>query len=956
MSGLKELKNSSYINKHIVDAEDLMYNFKLIQETSGSVAFQNLIEATGQTFNLLDTEQLVKAIVQLVVASNFFKDTGSVNTIVLAPYTDSYGAPIEYIRNMSLNFIPAFTNTGNTTIAIPNNSAKRLLNEFGAELSAGAIEAGTVYNAVYNGTDFILKPTKSDTTAALSYIINAITSAGLSYSSASLQQLAQAIALYAVQHTYENYILGTDKELNNYRLKPYGNFKEVPLLTDGLVIRFKPIFANTLNNVTVQVGNLPKVSLFDATGNLLNAGDLSVDADVIIKYNSGKFYLTSNKLSTLSLQNEVQVNSISNDPSLVNNSSTSLVTENAVKQYVDARDISTKGYVVASGTEGFLQSIPNGVRVLAGNGADNPYYNMVVSSTDADASVSRAGYAIDNCFDGDNSTFYETEAQGSDVQGEGEMGQAGMVYTVDPCYIGYSNLTAPVKRVRLLCNKTSTMPTQVFFRYSVNGADWQNVGEIVEVSTGGAISLAVKPTIYNVFSTEGTFTDIDIEFTPYNNATDPTSGIAAQYDFRCYAYTFPEQQPDEEDYIHGWQVVEYQFCYKGSQVLQPLVLSYDDQTPEIISDFTDIDMTTETEGTPDYPDGTYVILKYFGNGYELVPSDHYIESSATPVVSGSLDTLDLYRWVYIKDNTITSRVYNTVDLDTDSSVIILGTNTLTIPNSTSVQFSGLPKDGDSFTIEGVDYTFKTTVEEPYDVLIGSSVSETANNLKQAINLENDGTGIYGVGTAKNLDVSASVSSTTITLATISQNPWVDVKYVKLGEITKDSNALELISTVCVPFNATFNETGITLDSTTPYPKSILHGIGSLSRAKVFLRRISTGDTTDGFVEGDTIELTNQATIVAYSTEAQSVSVGDTSLTIADIEIGGATYTTSVTPNPHAHLASFTYRQPTVKYTTLSCGKNNLVIYSNGITVGGPNGIVEINPSNWVLDVICERAF
>ena len=215
MSGLKELKNSSYINKHIVDAEDLMYNFKLIQETSGSVAFQNLIEATGQTFNLLDTEQLVKAIVQLVVASNFFKDTGSVNTIVLAPYTDSYGAPIEYIRNMSLNFIPAFTNTGNTTIAIPNNSAKRLLNEFGAELSAGAIEAGTVYNAVYNGTDFILKPTKSDTTAALSYIINAITSAGLSYSSASLQQLAQAIALYAVQHTYENYVLGNDKELNN---------------------------------------------------------------------------------------------------------------------------------------------------------------------------------------------------------------------------------------------------------------------------------------------------------------------------------------------------------------------------------------------------------------------------------------------------------------------------------------------------------------------------------------------------------------------------------------------------------------------------------------------------------------------------------------------------------------------------------------------------------------------
>ena len=79
------LKNSSYAKgrKYIVDAEQLMTNFKILLESSGSVAITDIIEATGQVYNPLDTTQLLDAITQLVLSANYFKDIGTMNKGVI---------------------------------------------------------------------------------------------------------------------------------------------------------------------------------------------------------------------------------------------------------------------------------------------------------------------------------------------------------------------------------------------------------------------------------------------------------------------------------------------------------------------------------------------------------------------------------------------------------------------------------------------------------------------------------------------------------------------------------------------------------------------------------------------------------------------------------------------------------------------------------------------------------
>ena len=899
MNDLIELKNSSYARKHVVDAEDLMFNFRLILEKSGAKTFADLISASGQNPELLDSEQLINAVVQMVVASNLFMDNGTTNNISLVAYTPFYGIPTQLIHNMSLNFMVKNANTGNTTITIPNLGTRKVLTELGEELSAGTLLPGTVYTVSYNALldtpVFTLKSTKSEASVALGSIINLINSTGLTYSGASTSQMTQAVASYSLQLAYRNIIEGNDTALNNYRLFPFANYTIVPSLTNGMVFRFTPLFSNTLSNVTVQIGNLSKVLLKDGKGNDLNIGDIVPNIEITIKYNNGLFYLISNTLSSFSLQNDVTVNTISNDSSLSNSSDKSLVTENAVKQYVDSKDTTDKGYVVVSGPQDFLYPIPNGFRILAGNGVEPPYYNLAninnsfaspyrthntvtiddetyegdneqitINGTTYNVEndtitvegivypVVTYSYTIDNCFDGDNTTFYETRTQGSAVQGVGTMGQAGMEYSTYPCYIEVSNLNKTIKRVSLLCNKVSTMATQVFFEYSVDsGVTWQKVGDIVEISSGGSIINAINPTIYNVNAIEGVFSDIDIDFTPYINALDHSSAIATQYDLRCYAYTFPEQTVDtsENNYIHGWQITAFQFSYQDSSVLSPLVLSYDDQTPEIITQFTDWDLSTESEGTPDYSDGTYVVLQYFQGSSEIIPIAYYSEGSTEPLISDP-DNKDMYRWVDIHDDSIITKAY----------------------------------------------------------------------------IEDEDTQTYS---------------------------WQEIKFVKLGLVTKSGNT---VSTQCVAFNGKVKLTNLDFDSTTStLKKTVNHNIGSLSKGKVYLRCISA-EPSLGFEVGDTIELVNQATIATTTTP--TVVLGEQGLYGTTENIGGTTYSVSISPDPHNHSVSV--GTPTTKtlYTTIVCGLNTLKIYSNGITVGTSqiDTVSEIDYTKWKLDVICERVF
>lgn len=74
-----------------------------------------------------------------------------------------------------------------------------------------------------------------------------------------------------------------------------------------------------------------------------------------------------------------------------------------------------------------------------------------------------------------------------------------------------------------------------------------------------------------------------------------------------------------------------------------------------------------------------------------------------------------------------------------------------------------PTDGDTVTIGGYVYTFKTTLTStPFQVLIGASAAIALDNIKSAVNA--DGTaGVYSAGTYAHPDVTATTNTNTTQL-------------------------------------------------------------------------------------------------------------------------------------------------------------------------------------------------
>lgn len=636
------LKNSSYAKgrKYIVDAEQINQNNRAILESVGSTSIKSIIESTGQIYNPLQSDQLLNSIVQLIVAANYFKDTGTVNNIILEPYTAGYGTPIAYVQNMVIKFRPSTQNTGPTLISFKGMSSVPLLTDTYVSLPSGSLSANSDFTAVYDESRnaFILSSTVEDSgSLALQEIRRVIESAGIMYSESIDRQLLQAISLYSLQSTYKNTSTGANIISNNYILEPYSSFQQIPGYTDGMVIRFRPVFANTLINPTIQIGNLQKVPFLSSNGDNIAVGALSVNFDVVVRYLNGAFYLVSNGMSSLRLQNGNYVTGISNDPSLTASSSTNLVTENAVKVYVDSRVQDGNQYVVVSGKTGidgrsaFIDKTTDAsITVLAGESGKPSYTNL---STLANSEASEAKeptvdpedpeetitYSLSNCFDGDNTTYYETKLQGSIVAGI-KNAEKEYEYTTMPCFIGSGPLTKTISRVRLLGVDSFSSPSEVFFQYSFDGVNWKNVGTYPdclynEVNDSGVVITKCKPTIYQNPVTSGSYTDIDITFKPYIDETDITKGVSSEpYYFRCYASSFTG--------VEGWKIISFEFC-ESSDEIKPLVLSYANKLVEVIT-------TKLSCAIPVITDGSYVIIKTYGGGVYALESSLYVESSQTP--------------------------------------------------------------------------------------------------------------------------------------------------------------------------------------------------------------------------------------------------------------------------------------------------------------------------------------
>jgi hypothetical protein len=76
-------------------------------------------------------------------------------------------------------------------------------------------------------------------------------------------------------------------------------------------------------------------------------------------------------------------------------------------------------------------------------------------------------------------------------------------------------------------------------------------------------------------------------------------------------------------------------------------------------------------------------------------------------------------------------------------------------------------NGDTVTVGTIVYKFVNTLAAAYDVLIGATADDTADNLAAAIN-DTSGEGVqYGTGTAANPDVTAVSSVATVTVTNIS---------------------------------------------------------------------------------------------------------------------------------------------------------------------------------------------
>lgn len=103
----------------------------------------------------LDTNfaQFAAANNSLNTFNTYFVDSGSVNSIAIAIPT---GLTVALTAGLTLQIKVAVTNTGATTITVGTLSAAALLTLTGSPLGAGAIVAGSVIQAQYDGANFYL--------------------------------------------------------------------------------------------------------------------------------------------------------------------------------------------------------------------------------------------------------------------------------------------------------------------------------------------------------------------------------------------------------------------------------------------------------------------------------------------------------------------------------------------------------------------------------------------------------------------------------------------------------------------------------------------------------------------------------------------------------------------------------------------------------------------------------
>ena len=485
------LKNSNPLNKYPVDADQLNHNFDLLNKNQGGAAIKQLIESTGQVYTPIIDEQLSMAIAQYVLSCTLFDEKGTNDTFILQP-KDGFARPYRYTWGMTVSFVPTRTNTGPMTLQIGPLAPYPVY--IGTnETPAGYINANTLNTFKFLGTYWTqvtstgstgstggTSGTSTESTTLTDVIRTAITSAGLTYDTTDNTQLAKAMANYVSNNLYSATLANS-----NYALAPFGTAYVPTKYTQNMLVWFVADKNNT-TNPTLSIKGLQQTVILDFFNNPLPANTISAGEVVTCTFDGSAFRLISQYKGALSLSNGVRVTTISNDTGLASASETALVTERAVKTYVDTKVKGTKSNIVVSGYE--VNDEPSALRtisvhtmqLLAGTGSSTEKIieDFTPSTADDLIASGNTNKAV-NVVSKVNTVYWESEKTGfavDDIKREvtGTDGSKYITISYDalgnqvylhapaaPCYFGFKGLTKLYEILKIKHTDTNHTPQAI---------------------------------------------------------------------------------------------------------------------------------------------------------------------------------------------------------------------------------------------------------------------------------------------------------------------------------------------------------------------------------------------------------------------------------------------------------------------------------------------------------------
>lgn len=661
------LKNSNPLNKYPVDAEQLNHNFNVLQTNQGTNAVKQIIESTGQIYSPIIDNQLAMAVAQYVFSSTMFDEKGTGNTFVLYP-KDGFSAPYRYTTGMVVNFISSRTNTGAMTLQvgslpkypvysgmndvpaayIPLNTiiSFRFMGTYWVQITAGQ-SSGSSSGSSGSGTGEVA------TSVTDSLVHDAIITAGIEYDPTDTSILSKAIAQYVARSLYSCTLNGT-----NYVLNPYGNQAAPKSYTEGMLVSFIAD-TNSPASPSISIGDLSQTFIFNYEGSLLPANQITAGEFVTLRFDGSNFILISQHHYTMSLQDGNEVSEIHTVVNQETPSNRALLTENAVKSYVDTAVKGTQtnmivsGYTVGEDSAAMHTVGDYVIQLFASANTANTYDTTHTNPDNIITSGTSSTTVPVNAVSKRNTLYWESDRSGFAVDnikravlGEAGSKYVGFSYTAQgdleylsnppaPSYFGFKNVPQTTKWDTLRIKHTDSNHTpsailvQVNTTANLDADSWLTMCDAI-----GEQGAQVADTSY------GDLTSRTTDSSGYYNITIPAYIIngdaievfapTASYAFRVVAYIFnnqfastelintpgynPNNDVSDETVKYTWQISDI-IVGNTIQNVPPLILSYPDGYAESVTTPIYFSLLNSTEAEPtkasviSLANGRYVIYK-----------------------------------------------------------------------------------------------------------------------------------------------------------------------------------------------------------------------------------------------------------------------------------------------------------------------------------------------------------